>query len=108
MPDYTDSPDFIAIIGGSEARKVALEDVSLLRSLGYCVDCPLKDQGFGKQFKAANLKGARFALIYGSDEIEKNVVKVRDFKSGAEQEFPRDNLPELAPELIAGGVTVAG
>lgn len=108
LPDYTDSPDFIAIIGGPEARKVALKDVSLLRSLGYCVDCPLKDQGFGKQFKDANLKGARFALIYGSDEIEKNVVKVRDFKSGAEQEFPRDNLPELAPELIAGDLTVAG
>ncbi len=108
LPDYTDSPDFIAIIGGAEARKVALRDVSLLRSLGYCVDCPLKDQGFGKQFKDANLKGARFALIYGSDEIEKNVVKVRDFKSGAEQEFPRDNLLELAPELIAGGMTVAG
>jgi histidyl-tRNA synthetase len=107
LPDYTDRPDFIAIIGGPEARQAAFRDVYLLRSLGYCVDCPLKAEGFGKQFKAANLKGARFALIYGSDEVEKNVVKVRDFTSGAEQEFSREILPELAPELIAGGLPLA-
>lgn len=104
LPDYADSLDFVAIIGGPEARKVALQDVFLLRSLGYCVDCPLREQGFGKQFKEANLKGARFALIYGSDEVEKNVVKVRDFASGAEQEYPRETLPELASELVAVGL----
>lgn len=103
LEDYIDRPDFIAIIGDAEARKVALKDVSSLRSLGYCVDYPLKEQGFGKQFKDADLKGARFALIYGSDEITKNVVKVRDFKSGVEQEFPRENLAQLAPEWMAEG-----
>ena len=103
LEDYIDRPDFIAIIGDAEARKVALKDVSSLRSLGYCVDYPLKEQGFGKQFKDADLKGARFALIYGSDEIAKNVVKVRDFKSGVEQEFPRENLAQLAPEWMAEG-----
>jgi histidyl-tRNA synthetase len=102
LPDYIDRPDFIAIIGGSGARKAALKDVSLLRSFGYCIDFPLKDQGFGKQFKDANLKGARFALIYGSDEVEKNVVKIRDFTSGAEQEFSRETLPEIVAELVGG------
>ena len=108
LPDYTNSADFIAIIGGADARKVALQDVSLLRSLGYCVDCPLKDQGFGKQFKDANLKGARFALIYGSDEIEKNVVKVRDLASGVEQEFSRENLAKLASEWLTAGFSLSG
>lgn len=100
LPNYTSSPDFIAIIGGPEARKVALRDVSLLRSLGYCVDCPLKEQSFGKQFKDANLKGARFALIYGSDEVEKNVVKVRDFTSGTEQSLPRQALRDFVLDLL--------
>ena len=107
LPDYTESLDFIAIIGGSEARKAALKDVYLLRSLGYCIDCPLKDQGFSKQFKDANLKGARFALIYGNDEIEKNVIKIRDFTSGVEQDFPRDIFPEIVSELIIHGLPLA-
>lgn len=106
LPDYTERPDFIAIIGGPDARKVALDDVYRLRSLGCCVDCPLKEQGFGKQFKDANLKGARFALIYGSEELEKDVVKVRDFTSGAEQEFAREILAEIALELVAGSLII--
>ena len=106
LPDYAETLDFTAIIGGPEARKAALKDIYLLRSLGYCIDFPLKDQGFGKQFKDANLKGARFALIYGSDEIAKNVVKVRDFNSGAEQEFSRTMIPEVASELITHGLSL--
>lgn len=103
LPSYVQSPDFIAIIGGSEARDAALGDAALLRSMGYCVDYPLKNQGFGKQFKEANQKGARFALIYGTDELAKGVVKIRDFSTGAEQEFPREALAVTAQELIASG-----
>jgi histidyl-tRNA synthetase len=104
LATYVESPDFIAIIGGAEARDAALADAALLRSMGYRVDYPLKDQGFGKQFKDANQKGARFALIYGTDEIEKGVVKVRDFSTGAEQEYPRQSLAEIVPELMASGL----
>ncbi len=68
------------------------------------MDYPLKDQGFGKQFKDANQKSARFGLIYGSEEIEKGVVKVRAFASGVEQEFPRNKLVELTPELVSKGL----
>jgi len=101
---YVERPDFIAIIGGSEARDAALGDAALLRSMGYRVDYPLKDQGFGKQFKDANQKGARFALIYGSDELEKGVVKIRDFATGVEREFPRQGLAESARELMVSGL----
>jgi histidyl-tRNA synthetase len=104
LATYVESPDFIAIIGGVEARDAALGDAALLRSMGYRVDYPFKDQGFGKQFKEANQKGARFALIYGTDEIEKGVVKIRDFSTGAEQEYPRQGLAEIVPELMASGL----
>lgn len=107
LPDYKETLDFVAIIGSPEARKVALKDIYLLRSLGYCIDYPLKEQGFGKQFKDANLKGARFALIYGSDEIEKNMVKVRDFTTGAEQEFSRTIIVEIVSELLTRGLPLS-
>jgi len=104
LPTYIQSPDFISIIGGTEERDAAMGDAAMLRSMGYLVDYPLKHQGFGKQFKEANQKGARFALIYGTDELAKGVVKIRDFSSGEERDFPRDNLAEIVPELIAGGI----
>jgi histidyl-tRNA synthetase len=103
LPTYIQRPDFIAIIGGPDERDAALGDASLIRSMGYAVDYPLKDQGFGKQFKEANQKGARFALIYGTDELAKGVVKIRDFTSGAEQDFPRADLAQCVQELMVSG-----
>ncbi|MGJ8649920.1 MAG: histidine--tRNA ligase [Opitutaceae bacterium] len=104
-PTYVQSPDFIAIIGGPEARDAAMGDAALIRRMGYTIDYPLKDQGFGKQFKEANQKGARFALIYGSEEIEQGVVKVRDFSSGVEQMLPRDGLEASIPDLMQSGLS---
>ncbi len=102
--NYVQSPDFIVIIGGAEAREAAMGDAATIRSLGYSVDYPLKEQSFGKQFKEANQKGARFALIYGSEEIEKGVFKARDFASGTEKEFPREAIAEVIPELMLSGL----
>ncbi|MFT4901211.1 MAG: histidyl-tRNA synthetase [Lentimonas sp.] len=102
--NFVQSPDFIAIIGGPAERDAAMADAALLRSFGYRVDYPLKDQAFGKQFKEANQKGARFALIYGSEEIEKGVVKIRDFSNGAEEDFPRAALQGSIADLMEHGL----
>jgi histidyl-tRNA synthetase len=104
LAQYVQSPQFIAVIGGPEERKAALADAARLRALGYQVDYPLKDRGFGKQFKEANASGAPFALIYGSDELAKDVVKLRDLRSGKELELARDALAEAAPDLLARGM----
>jgi len=102
--EYVQRPDFIAIIGGPKERDAAMADAGLLRSMGYQVDYPLKDQAFGKQFKDANQKGARFALIYGTDELAQGVVKVRDLASGAEQDFPRTDLQTIVVDLLHSGI----
>lgn len=100
LPKASQSPQIVMVIGGAEARPVAMRDAASLRSRGYVVDYPLKEQGFGKQFKSANQSGARLALIYGSYEISKDVVKVRDLKAESEQELPRAELIERVAELL--------
>ncbi|WPJ97776.1 histidine--tRNA ligase [Coraliomargarita algicola] len=104
MPEYMQRPEFIAIIGGEDERDAALADAAQLRALGYQVEYPLKNQGFGKQFKAANQSGARFALIYGSEELERGVVKVRDLTAGTEAEIARDQLLQQVPALLESGL----
>ena len=96
-------PDFIFIIGGEAERAQALGDAAVLRSAGYSVEYPLKDLAFGKQFKAANQRGARFAIIYGSDELEAGVLKVRDLGAGKETNYPREDLVRLAESLFEEG-----
>jgi len=104
MPKYIQSPEFIAIIGGEDERYVALADAAQLRAIGYQVEYSFKNQGFAKQFKSANQSGARFALIYGSEELERGVVKVRDLSKGSEVEIPRDQLLLQVPALIEKGI----
>jgi histidyl-tRNA synthetase len=105
LPKLLNGPDFACIIGGVAERSVALADAAALREVGFSVDYPLKEQAFGKQFKEANQKNARFALIYGSEELEQNEVKLRDFANGSEVNIPRDDLIVRIQRFVAEGVS---
>lgn len=104
LPEFLDAPDFVMVIGGAEERKAAQFDAAVLRSIGYRVNFPLKEQGFGKQFKTANQSGARFALIYGTEELAKGVVKIKDLTSGGESELARGDLQAQVPDLLENGL----
>lgn len=96
-PKYVTAPDLYAVIGGPAERSAALGDIYLLREAGYRVEYPLKQTGFGKQFKLADQSSARFALIYGEDEVGQGAVKIRDLREGREETVPRRALlPRLA------------
>ena len=102
LPQFVDSIDCFIVIGGDAEKPVALADAALLRQAGYSVEYQLKPQAFGKQFKAASASGARLAVIYGSDEIAKGVVKVRNMTDRSEFEVPSDRLLEAVRELVSG------
>lgn len=104
LPGFLDAPDFSMIIGGPEERKAAMLDAAQLRAIGYRVDYPLKEQGFGKQFKSANQSGARFAIIYGTEELAAGRVKLKDLRSGGESELNRSELLMRLPELLEQGL----
>ena len=85
LPVYVDAPDIFAVIGGEAERRAAFADIRMLRDAGFRVEYSLKDVAFGKQFKAAGASGARFALIYGSEEVAAGGVKVRDLNARTEE-----------------------
>ena len=88
MPTLVQAPDVYVVIGGPAERRAAFGDIHALRSAGYRVEYPMREMAFGKQFKAAAESGARLALIYGTDELTKGVVKVRDLGERSEREVP--------------------
>lgn len=92
MPTFVQACDVYCVIGGETERKAAFADVHSLRSAGFRVEYPLREIAFGKQFKAAAESGARLALIYGTDELARNVVKIRDLTQRSEFEIPRDQV----------------
>lgn len=92
LPQGTNAPDIIAILGGEDERLEALRDLATLRREGFSVIYPLKNQGFGKQFKNAGKSGAKFALIYGGDELAAGKAKVRNLATGEEKLIDRNEL----------------
>ena len=98
LPEIDVGPDLYLIAGGQDERVVALQDSSRLRKAGYAVTYPLREQGFGKQFREAGKSGAVFALVYGEEELAAGKVKVKDLTSGAEKSVESGSLIE---ELLA-------
>lgn len=101
-PAYINAPEIYAILGGEAERAAALADIHALRAAGFRVEYPFKELAFGKQFKAASESGAKIALIYGSEELAKGVVKIRDMADRAEREVPRDRVVVLVRDLLSG------
>lgn len=102
MPTFVQASDIYCVIGGEAERRAAFADVQALRAVGYKVDYPLREVGFGKQFKLAADSGAKLALIYGTDELAKGVVKLRDLTDRSETEVPRDQVLATVRDFFSG------
>jgi histidyl-tRNA synthetase len=92
MPTFAQVIDVYCVIGGDAERQAAFADIHALRAAGYRVEYPLKDVAFGKQFKLAADAGAKLTLIYGADELGKNIVKFRNMADRSEFETPRTEV----------------
>ena len=104
MPDYIDAPEIFVVAEANE-RHVALRDVTRLRQAGHAAVYALKAQSFSKQFKEAGRSGAKFALVYGEEEVAADQVKIKDLSSGAEQSVdPSVLLPTLQSLEESGGI----
>jgi len=87
--------DAYAIVPDDAALPVAMTTCDALRGLGVSVAMysPGNDgrAGMKAQFKRANASGARFALIFGADELARGVVGLKDLNS--------ETTPQTSPPL---------
>ena len=82
---------YVVALGEEPANKAAAL-VAELRRAGVSAD---KDYTFKKmkgQFKAADRFGASYTAILGDNELEKDVINVKEMSSGEQQEVPLEQF----------------
>ncbi len=92
-------PDAFLIAMGDEAGRKVLALARDLRRSGVRCEVSFAKGGFGKQFKAADRRGARYAVVLAEDEMANGTASVKDLSTGNQTEMARD---ELAAHLRAG------
>jgi histidyl-tRNA synthetase len=92
-PGAAPAADVYVVDGMDNATEVTLL-VTELREDGMRAERGYGDRSFRKQLDAANKSGARYAVLLGRQEAEREAVAVKDMASGDQVEVPR--------QLVAG------
>ena len=77
---------------GEAGGTLALTLTAALREGGIATDRAYGGRGLKGQWKAADRSGARFGVMLGRSEVERDAVAVKDLVSGEQVEVPRDHL----------------
>ncbi|WP_367068190.1 histidine--tRNA ligase [Oryzisolibacter sp. LB2S] len=98
--------DAYAVVPDAAALPQVMAALQRLRALGVAVQMHAPAQsgeGMGSmksQFKKADASGARFALIFGADELARGAVTIKPLRDGGEQiERPLASLADWAASL---------
>jgi histidyl-tRNA synthetase len=87
------TPDAYAIVPDAEALPIAMKTLYLLRAAGASVQMHAGSaDGMGSmksQFKKADASGARYALIFGADELAQGAVTVKSLRDGVGAQVQR-------------------
>ncbi|MEO6279147.1 histidine--tRNA ligase [Roseateles sp.] len=78
-------PDAYAVVPDPAELPRILPTLEALRAAGVAVQMHAGGGSFKSQFKKADASGARFALVFGGDELARGEVAVKPLRDGAEQ-----------------------
>ena len=84
---------FIAPLGDAEALK-ADQLAQQLRAAGIAVEVSFRKSNPGNQMKRADALGARYALILGDQELQTGRAKLKEMKTGAQEDVELSSLVE--------------
>jgi histidyl-tRNA synthetase len=103
------APDAYAIVPDAAAMPLVLRSLQTLRAAGVSVQMHASSgEGMGmgsmkSQFKRADASGARYALVFGPDEIAQGAVTVKSLRdgTGAQVQRPLDQAHAWGASLRA-------
>ena len=86
------SLDVYIVHTGGETLARAVRACGILRKEGFSADLDPGTKGFKAQFKKADREKARFALIFGEDEVSAGACTVKDLTSGEQATVNEQSL----------------
>ena len=93
----TESRLDVFIIAFKETEKEILKVMQDLRASNISCDCDFAVKSIKNQFKSANKRNSKFALILGEDELKRNSCKLKNMDTGEEKEIP---LNEVSKNIL--------
>ncbi len=92
-------PDVYAVIPDAAALDLAMQTIQALRAAGVAVQMHAGSgegaSSMKSQFKRADASGARYALVFGADELAQNAVTVKALRDGTATQR-RESLADVA------------
>ena len=85
----------VLIIPMVEDLSVPIKVANTLRSNGINTEVYLNNKKLKAKFKYADKLEIPYVIVIGEDEIEKQVVKLKDMKTGEEKEIPLSEIDSL-------------
>ncbi|WP_337020149.1 histidine--tRNA ligase [Oceanobacillus massiliensis] len=103
IPADDDLDCFVVAMGSAAVEKAAARLVHELRMSGIQVDKDYQGRKMKGQFKAADRSRSRYVLVLGEDELEKQVINVKEMETGEQVEIPLNDIAAKMKEKFAGG-----
>src|SRR5699024_9457146 len=95
--------DTSIITMGNDAENAAVAMMHKLRKNGIQVDKDYQGRKMKAQFKAADRLQAKYAIIIGEDELDKQVVHIREMATGEQFEAAINDVLSILTERLSGG-----
>ncbi|HEX5324113.1 MAG TPA: histidine--tRNA ligase [Capsulimonadaceae bacterium] len=87
-------PTAFLVTLGDDARNAGFKLLFELREAGVSADMDFGGKSMKAQMRAADKASARFALIFGENELATGVAQCKDLKSGTQEEVAISSLAE--------------
>ncbi|RMG92178.1 MAG: histidine--tRNA ligase [Zetaproteobacteria bacterium] len=88
-------PDFAIVSLGEQTLVWSLEQADWLRSQGFVV-VHCGGGGAKRQFKLADREHARFTAVIGEEEMQRNLITVKDMETGEQRTMTRQEVVTFA------------
>lgn len=85
----------VLIIPMVEDLKLPIKIANELRNNGINTEVYLNDKKLKAKFKYADKLEIPYVIVIGEDEIEKQIVKLKNMKTGEEKEIKMDDIDTL-------------
>ena len=90
---------FVAVFN-PEGRSDAFEAAAILRAAGVAAEISTVEGKLAKQFKRADKRGCRLAVVIGPDERKAGQVVVKDLRAGGQKSVTADELAGYVTDIL--------